>query len=50
VADVRRALRDRGIALDAQRWRDALDDELKRLVAAGRSAEARDRLRERLGV
>ena len=50
VADVRRALRDRGIALDAQRWRAALDDELKRLVAAGRSAEARDRLRERLGV
>ena len=50
VADVRRALRDRGIALDAQRWRDALDDELKRLVAAGRSAEACDRLRERLGV
>ena len=50
VVDVRRALRDRGIALDAQRWRDALDDELKRLVAAGRSAEARDRLRERLGV
>jgi siroheme synthase-like protein len=50
VADVRRALRDRGIALDAQRWRDALDDELKRLVASGRSAEARDRLRERLGV
>jgi siroheme synthase-like protein len=50
VADVRRALRDRGIGLDAQRWRDALDDELKRLVAAGRSAEARDRLRERLGV
>jgi len=50
VADVRRALRDRGIAPDAQRWRDALDDEMKRLVAAGRPAEARDRLRERLGV
>jgi len=50
VADVRRALRERGIALDAQRWRAALADELKRLVAAGRPAEARDRLRERLGV
>lgn len=50
VADVRRALRDRGIAFDAQRWRDALDEEMKRLVAAGRPAEARDRLRERLGV
>ncbi|MGH7374880.1 MAG: precorrin-2 dehydrogenase/sirohydrochlorin ferrochelatase family protein [Candidatus Rokuibacteriota bacterium] len=50
VADVRRGLRERGIALDAQRWRDALDGELKRLVAAGRPAEARNRLRERLGV
>lgn len=50
VADVRRALRERGVALDAERWRAALDGELKRLVAAGRPAEARDRLRERLGV
>jgi hypothetical protein len=50
VADMRGALRERGIALDAQRWRDALDGELKRLVAAGRPAEARERLRERLGV
>jgi siroheme synthase-like protein len=48
VADVRRELRERGIALDAQRWRDALDGELKRLVAAGRPAEARERLRERI--
>jgi precorrin-2 dehydrogenase/sirohydrochlorin ferrochelatase len=50
VADVRRGLRERGIALDAQRWRDALDGELRRLVAAGRPAEARERLQERLGV
>jgi len=50
VADVRRGLRERGIAPAAQRWRDALDGELKRLVAAGRPAEARERLRERLGV
>jgi siroheme synthase-like protein len=50
VADVRRWLRERGIARDAQRWRHAVDGELKRLVAAGRPAEARDRLRERLGV
>jgi siroheme synthase-like protein len=50
VADVRRGLRERGIALDAQRWRDALDGEVKRLVAAGRPAEAREWLRERLGV
>lgn len=46
VADVRRGLRERGIAPDAPRWRDALDGELKRLVAAGRPAEARERLRE----
>lgn len=50
VADVRCWLRERGITRDAQRWRDALDGELKRLVAAGRPAEARERLRERLGV
>jgi siroheme synthase-like protein len=50
VAEVRRSLRERGIALDAERWREALDAELKRLVAAGRPAEARERLRERLGV
>lgn len=50
VADVRRSLRERGIALDAERWRQALDTELRRLVAAGRPAEARERLRERLGV
>jgi siroheme synthase-like protein len=50
VAEVRRSLRERGIALDAERWREALDTELRRLVAAGRPAEARERLRERLGV
>ena len=50
VADARRALRKHGIALDFERWRDALDGELRRLVAMGRPAEARERLRERLGV
>jgi len=50
VGEMRHALHERGIALDAQRWREALDGELKRLVAAGRGAEARERLRERLGV
>jgi len=50
VGEVRRALHERGIAVEAQRWRAALDGELKRLVAAGRGAEARERLRERLGV
>ncbi len=50
VAEARRALRARGIALDADRWRAALDGELRRLVAAGQPAEARARLRERLGA
>ena len=50
VAEVRRSLRERGIALYADRWRAALDTELKRLVAAGRPAEAREWLKERLGV
>ena len=50
MADVRRALREGGVTLDAERWRQALDGELRSLVAAGRTTEARARLRERLGV
>ena len=50
MAEVRRTLRDGGISLDAERWREALDDELRRLAAAGLTAEARTRLLERLGV
>ena len=50
VADVRRALSGDGISLDAERWRRALDGELRSLVAAGRTGEARAHLRERLGV
>jgi precorrin-2 dehydrogenase len=50
VADVRRLLREDGVSLDAERWRRALDGELRSLVAAGRTTEARARLRERLGV
>ena len=49
VADVRRALRERGVSLTAERWTSALDQEVKRLVAAGRPAEGRERLQERLG-
>jgi len=44
VAEVRRTLRDRGLSLDGERWTGALDDEVKRLVAAGRTDEARRRL------
>ena len=50
VADARRGLRERGIALCAERWRDAVDGEVRRLVATGRPGDARARLRERLGV
>jgi siroheme synthase-like protein len=50
VASVRRALSEDGVSLDAERWRQALDGELRSLVAAGRTTEARARLRERLGV
>ena len=50
VADVRSALRAEGVSLDAERWRGALDAEVRRLVAAGRTAEAGAHLRERLGV
>jgi len=50
MADVRRALREVGVSLDAERWQQALDGELRSLVAAGRTTEARARLRERLGV
>ena len=50
IADVRRSLREDGVSLDAERWRQALDGELRSLVAAGRTTEARARLRELLGV
>lgn len=50
MAEVRRTLRGEGISLDAERWRGALDEELRRLAAAGRTEEARTRLLERLGV
>jgi siroheme synthase-like protein len=50
MAEVRRTLREGGITIDAERWRQALDAELRRLAGAGRTAEARTRLLERLGV
>ena len=50
MAEVRRTLRAGGISLDAERWREALDDELRRLAAAGRTDEARTCLLERLRV
>lgn len=50
AADVRRCLRERGAAPGIDEWRRALDAEVRRLVATGRTGAARERLRERLGV
>lgn len=50
MAEVRRSLREGGISFDAERWWQALDQELRSLAAAGRTREAQARLRERLGV
>jgi len=50
VADARRALHARGLSADPERWRRAVDDELRQLVAAGRAAEAHSRLLQRLGA
>lgn len=50
AGDVRRSLRARRHAADAQTWVRALDGEVRRLAAAGRVAEARRRLLERLGA
>jgi len=50
VASVRSALSGDGVSLDAGRWRYAVDGDLRSLVAAGRTTEARARLWERLGV
>jgi siroheme synthase-like protein len=50
AGDVRRSLRARRHAPDAQTWVRALDSEVRRLAAAGQVAEARRRLLERLGA
>jgi precorrin-2 dehydrogenase/sirohydrochlorin ferrochelatase len=50
VAAVRRSLREAGRSPEPDRWRACLDGELRELVASGRTAEASDRLRERLGA
>lgn len=49
MAEARRALRARGMRAPWQRWRGAMDSELRALVAAGRLTDARAHLLERLG-
>lgn len=50
VGEVRRELRDQRRAPDAETWRQALGADVRALVAAGRTDEARRRLLERLGA
>ncbi|HEV8458071.1 MAG TPA: bifunctional precorrin-2 dehydrogenase/sirohydrochlorin ferrochelatase [Methylomirabilota bacterium] len=49
AADARARLRERSAPQPWERWRQALDGEVRRLVSAGRVDEARARLMERLG-
>ncbi|SRR5581483_647163 len=46
VADVRRELKEKGIATDAESWRRALNGEVRRLVRDGDIEAAKRRLRE----
>jgi precorrin-2 dehydrogenase/sirohydrochlorin ferrochelatase len=48
AADARARLRERSAPQPWERWRQALDGEVRRLVSAGRVDEARARLMERL--
>lgn len=48
AAEVRRDLKERGRTLDGQAWRQALDGDLRRLIAEGRRDEAKARLFWRL--
>jgi precorrin-2 dehydrogenase/sirohydrochlorin ferrochelatase len=50
AAEVRREARAGSAAPDAAAWHEALGDDLRRLVAAGRRDEAKSLLRRRLGV
>jgi siroheme synthase-like protein len=49
VASVRARVRQRGSSVPADRWREAIDDRLRALVAEGRLEDAAARLEARLG-
>jgi precorrin-2 dehydrogenase/sirohydrochlorin ferrochelatase len=49
AAEVRRELRADGLRADGAVWRDALDADLRRLLAEGRRVDAKTRLLDRLG-
>lgn len=48
--DVRQELRARGIAVEAETWRSAIDGRLRTLIAQGRESEARTYLLRALGL
>jgi siroheme synthase-like protein len=50
VADVRQRLRDGDVAPAWSQWQGVLAADVRELIAAGRTDEARDRLLERLGA
>lgn len=50
AAEVRHELRAGGLRADGVFWRDALDADLRRLLAEGRRGDAKARLLERLGL
>ena len=50
LGEVRRELQNRGIAIEPDRWQQAIDSRLRALLAQRRPEEARARLLENLGV
>ena len=50
LAEVRREMRDRGLKVENDTWQDAIDEELRVLLAQRKYRAARARLIERLGV
>jgi siroheme synthase-like protein len=50
LAEVRQEVRERGIKVENQTWQDAIDEQLRVLLAQRRYNAARERLVERLGI
>lgn len=50
LSEVRRQLKQRNLAVDAEVWNRAIDNTLKEALRAGRLTEARDHLLQALGV
>jgi hypothetical protein len=50
LAEVRQAMRARGIKVDNDRWQEAIDEQLRVLLAQRKYVQARARLVEGLGI